>query len=100
MATLTHYVVLASILFGLGAIGFVTRRNALILFMSVELMLNSVNLLLVAFGQFRADMGGQVMVLFIYSVAAGEVAVGLAILIALFRHVQVVDVTKYRVLKW
>lgn len=100
MGELTHYIILASILFGLGAIGFVTRRNALILFMSVELMLNSVNLMLVAFSTFRADMSGQVMVLFIFAVAAAEVAVGLAILIALFRHVKSVDINKYNVLKW
>ena len=100
MATLNYYIVLASILFGLGAIGFLTRRNALILFMSVELMLNSVNMMLVAFSHFKADMAGQVMVLFIYAVAAAEVAVGLAILIVLFRHVKSVNINKYNVLKW
>ena len=100
MATLNYYIVLASILFGLGAIGFLTRRNALILFMSVELMLNSVNMMLVAFSHFRAEMAGQVMVLFIYAVAAAEVAVGLAILIVLFRHVKSVDINKFNVLKW
>jgi NADH-quinone oxidoreductase subunit K len=100
MVTLSHYVVLSSILFGLGAIGFLTRRNALILFMSVELMLNSVNLMLVSFSTYRADMSGQVMVLFIYAVAAAEVAVGLAILISLFRHVREVDISRFSVLKW
>ncbi len=100
MATLNYYIVLASILFGLGAIGFLTRRNALILFMSVELMLNSVNMMLVAFSHFRAEMAGQVMVLFIYAVAAAEVAVGLAILIVLFRHVKSVNINKFNVLKW
>jgi len=100
MAGLTEYVVLSAILFGLGAIGFLTRRNALIMFMCIELMLNAVNLSLVAFSHFRADLSGQVMVLFIFAVAAAEVAVGLAILIALFRHIQDVDVTKYNLLKW
>jgi NADH-quinone oxidoreductase subunit K len=100
MATLNYYIVLASILFGLGAIGFLTRRNALILFMSVELMLNSVNMILVAFAHFRAEMAGQVMVLFIFAVAAAEVAVGLAILIVLFRHVKSVNINKFNVLKW
>ncbi len=100
MATLNYYIVLASILFGLGAIGFLTRRNALILFMSVELMLNSVNMMLVAFSHFRAEMAGQVMVLFIYAVAAAEVAVGLAILIVLFRNVKSVNINKFNVLKW
>ncbi|NDY41470.1 NADH-quinone oxidoreductase subunit NuoK [Dissulfurirhabdus thermomarina] len=100
MVTLNHYVILAGILFGLGVIGFATRRNALVLFMCVELMLNAVNLMLTAFAEFRADMAGQVMVLFIYAVAAAEVAVGLAILIVLFRHVQDVDVNKFQLLKW
>ncbi len=100
MASLTDYVILSSILFALGAIGFVVRRNALILFMTVEMMLNAVNLMLVAFSKFRADMAGQVMVFFIYAVAAAEVAVGLAILIALFRHMRSVDITKYRLMKW
>ncbi len=98
MATLTHYIALSSILFSLGAVGFLTRRNALILFMSIELMLNAVNLMLVAFSYFRADMAGQVMVLFIYAVAAAEVAVGLAILIALFRHVKEVDINRFNIL--
>ncbi|MGQ9500097.1 MAG: NADH-quinone oxidoreductase subunit NuoK [Dissulfurimicrobium sp.] len=97
--SLNHYIVLASILFGLGIIGFVTRRNALILFMCVELMLNAVNLMLVAFSRFRADLSGQVMVLFIYAVAAAEVAVGLALLISLFRHVRTVDLNNFNILK-
>lgn len=100
MAGINEYIILACILFGLGSIGFLTRRNALILFMSVELMLNSINLLLVAFSSFKADMGGQVMVLFIFAVAAAEVAVGLAILICLFKHVRSVDINKFNVLKW
>ncbi len=97
--TLNHYILLASVLFGIGAIGFVTRRNAIILFMSVELMLNAVNLMLVAFSRFKADMAGQVMVLFIYAVAAAEVAVGLAILISLFRHMRGVDINRFNLLK-
>ncbi|MEF3168031.1 MAG: NADH-quinone oxidoreductase subunit NuoK [Deltaproteobacteria bacterium] len=100
MVTLTHYIVLSAVLFGLGAIGFAVRRNAIILFMSIELMLNAVNLSLVAFSRYRAELNGQVMVLFIYAVAAAEVAVGLAILISLFRHVREVDVTRFNILKW
>ncbi len=92
--------ILSAILFGLGAIGFLTRRNALIMFMCIELMLNAVNLSLVAFAHFRVDLSGQVLVLFIFAVAAAEVAVGLAILIALFRHVKDVDITEYNLLKW
>ena len=97
---LDQYIVLSTILFAIGALGFLTRRNALVLFMSIELMLNSVNLMLVAFSRFRADLSGQVMVLFIFAVAAAEVAVGLAILISLFRHVREVDVTRFNLLKW
>ena len=100
MAPLHHYVILSAVLFSIGAAGFVVRRNAIILFMCVELMLNAVNLSLVAFSRQRGVMDGQVMVLFIFAVAAAEVAVGLAILIALFRHVKDVDVTKFNVLKW
>lgn len=100
MPTLSHYIILSAILFGLGAAGFVIRRNALILFMSIELMLNAVNLSLVAFSRYRAELDGQVMVLFIFAVAAAEVAVGLAILISLFRHVREVDISRYNVLKW
>ncbi|HID98382.1 MAG TPA: NADH-quinone oxidoreductase subunit NuoK [Thermodesulfobacteriaceae bacterium] len=100
MAPLNHYIILATIIFSLGVIGFVTRRNALILFMSVELMLNSINLMLVAFSRFKADMAGQVMAIFIYAVAAAEVAVGLAILIAISRHIKEIDVTKFNLLKW
>ncbi len=100
MAILDHYIILACLLFGLGTIGFLTRRNALILFMCVELMLNSINLMLVSFAHQRADLGGQVMVLFIFAVAAAEVAVGLAILISLFRHIKSVDINKFNFLKW
>jgi len=100
MAGINEYIILACILFGLGIIGFLTRRNALILFMSVELMLNSINLMLTSFSAARSDMGGQVMVLFIFAVAAAEVAVGLAILICLFKHVRSVDINKFNVLKW
>ena len=100
MTGINEYIILACILFGLGVIGFLTRRNALILFMSVELMLNSINLMLVTFSASRADMGGQVMVLFIFAVAAAEVAVGLAILICLFKHMKSVDINKFDLLKW
>ncbi len=100
MAILDQYIILACLLFGLGTIGFLTRRNALILFMSVELMLNSINLMLVSFAHQRADLSGQVMVLFIFAVAAAEVAVGLAILICLFKHIKSVDINKFNLLRW
>jgi NADH-quinone oxidoreductase subunit K len=81
-----HYVLLASAIFLLGAIGFLVRRNTLVQLMSIELMLNAVNLLLVAFNrQYPANMGGQVFAFFIIAVAAAEAAVGLAIVLAFYR---------------
>ena len=84
--TIDHYVVLASVIFTLGAIGFLVRRNVLVQLMSIELMLNAVNLMLVAFNrQHMADQNGQVFAFFIIAVAAAEVAVGLAIVLAFYR---------------
>ncbi|HEY3497675.1 MAG TPA: NADH-quinone oxidoreductase subunit NuoK [Polyangiaceae bacterium] len=81
-----HYVLLASVIFVLGAIGFLVRRNTLVQLMSIELMLNAVNLLLVAFNrQYPANMSGQVFAFFIIAVAAAEAAVGLAIVLAFYR---------------
>jgi NADH-quinone oxidoreductase subunit K len=81
---------LAAALFSIGVVGVLTRRNALIVFMSVELMLNAVNLAFVAFSRLHG-VGGQVFVIFVMTVAAAEAAVGLAIVISLFRHRQTVD---------
>ncbi len=97
--TLNHYIALSVLLFGLGTLGVLVRRNTLLIFMSIELMMNAVNLMLVAFSHYKADLSGQVMVLFIYAVAAGEVAVGLAILIALFRHLKNVDINNFNIMK-
>ena len=81
-----HYVLVSSIIFGLGAIGFLVRRNALVQLMSVELMLNAVNLALVAFNrQHSSDMNGQMVSFFVIAVAAAEAAVGLAIVLAFYR---------------
>jgi NADH-quinone oxidoreductase subunit K len=82
---LQHFLVVSAILFALGLLGVVTRRNLLVLYMSLELMLNSANLALVAFSRFNNNLNGQVMVFFIITVAAAEVAVGLALIVALFR---------------
>jgi NADH-quinone oxidoreductase subunit K len=83
---LGHYLLLATVLFGLGATGFVVRRNALVVLMSVELMLNAANLALVAFNRYHAvDHGGQAFALFVVAIAAAEAAVGLAIIVALYR---------------
>ena len=89
---LTNYILLASMLFVIGVVGVFIRRNALIMFMSIELMLNAVNLLLVAFSSYRSDPNGQVFVFFIMAVAAAEVAVGLAIIVMLYRNTHSVDV--------
>jgi len=97
--TLNHYITLSVLLFCLGTLGVLVRRNALLIFMSIELMMNAVNLMLVAFSHYKADLSGQVMVLFIYAVAAGEVAIGLAILIALFRHIKNVDINNFNIMK-
>jgi NADH-quinone oxidoreductase subunit K len=87
-------------MFIIGAVGVMTRRNAIIVFMSIELMLNSVNLTLVAFSAFLGDITGQVLVFFVMTVAAAEAAIGLAIIIALFRRKQTVNLDEINILKW
>jgi NADH-quinone oxidoreductase subunit K len=90
--TLEHYLIVSGVLFSLGLAGVLLRRNALVVFMSLELMLNASNLALVAFSRFNGNLHGQVFVFFIITVAAAEVAVGLAIIVALFRRRQTVQV--------
>ena len=89
---LTWYVWLSTILFSIGVMGVLYRRNAIVIFMCVELMLNAVNLLLVAFSRFWSNPDGQVFVFFIMAVAAAEVAVGLAILMMIFRNTKSTDI--------
>ncbi len=86
MVPLNWYLMLSATVFTIGVFGFLTRRNIIIMFMSVELMLNAVNISLVAFSHFLQDMRGQILVFFIITVAAAEAAIGLAIIIALFRN--------------
>jgi NADH-quinone oxidoreductase subunit K len=86
MVPLNWYIGLSIVIFSLGVIGFLTRRNILIMLMSVELMLNAVNISLVAFSHYLQDLRGQVLVVFIITVAAAEAAIGLAILVSLFRN--------------
>ena len=95
-----QYVWLSAILFCIGVCGVLIRRNAIILFMCVELMLNAVNILLVAFSTLHQDPGGQVFVFFIMAVAAAEVAVGLAILVMVYRNITSVDINLLNKLKW
>ena len=95
-----NYILLATILFSIGVTGVLFRRNTIIIFMCIELMLNAVNLLLVAFSSMHGDPGGQVFVIFIMAVAAAEVAVGLAILVMIYRHTGSVDINSLNRLKW
>lgn len=97
---LEYYLVLSAVMFVTGAAGVLLRRNAIVIFMSIELMLNSVNLTLIAFASHLADQAGQVLVFFVMAVAAAEAAVGLAIVVALFRNRQTVQVTDINLLKW
>jgi NADH-quinone oxidoreductase subunit K len=90
---------LSAILFGIGVMGVIVRRNAIVLFMCVELMLNAVNLAFVALSPY-AGVQGQVFVFFVIAVAAAEAAVGLAIMIAVFRHRESVDVKNFSLLRW
>ena len=100
LVNINNYLILSVILFTIGVMGVLFRRNTIIIFMCIELMLNAVNLLLVAFSTMHADPGGQVMVFFIMAVAAAEVAVGLAILVMIFRNVGGVDINLLNKLKW
>ncbi len=97
--TVNHFIILSAILFSIGAIGVLVRRNPLIMFMSIELMLNAVNLSFVAFSRYLNSLDGQVFVFLILTVAAAEVAVGLAIIVALFRQREQVDVDQVNELK-
>jgi NADH-quinone oxidoreductase subunit K len=97
---LNHYILLSAIIFAIGVMGVLLRRNAIIIFMSVELMLNSVNLLLTAFSVYRGDATGQVFVFFIMALAAAEVAVGLAIIVMIYRNTNSVDINVLNRLKW
>ena len=96
---LNEFLMVSGLLFTIGFVGLLIRRNTLILFMCLEIMLNGVNLALVAFSQFNGTMDGNMMVFFIITVAAAEVAVGLAIIVALFRKRQTVFVDELKVLK-
>jgi NADH-quinone oxidoreductase subunit K len=90
--TLQHYLMVSGLLFALGIAGVVLRRNALVIFMSLEMNLNAANLALVAFARFNHNVDGQILVFFIIAIAAAEVAVGLAIIVALYRRCRTVSV--------
>jgi NADH-quinone oxidoreductase subunit K len=99
MLTVNHFIILSAILFSIGTVGVLVRRNPLVMFMSVELMLNAANLAFVAFSRYLDNLEGQVFVFLILTVAAAEVAVGLAIIVAIFRARERVDVDELNELK-
>jgi NADH-quinone oxidoreductase subunit K len=99
-APISWYVMLGAVLFTIGAIGVLVRRNVIVIFMSIELMLNAVNLVFVAFARQLHSMDGQVVVFFIMTVAAAEAAVGLAIIVAAFRNRETVNADELNLLRW
>lgn len=98
--TIEYYLVLSAFMFIVGVAGVLTRRNAIIVFMCIELMLNSANLTLVAFSSYLSSSVGQLFVFFVMTVAAAEAAVGLAIIIAIFRNKLTVNIDDINILKW
>jgi len=100
MVPLSHYLILSAFLFALGVVGVVIRRNAIVIFMCIEMMLNAVNLSFVAMARQLASLDGQVIVLFVMTVAAAEAAVGLAIIISIFRTRETINVDEINILKW
>lgn len=100
MIDLNWYLALGAVLFIIGVIGVLIRRNAIVIFMCVELMLNGVNMTLIAFSSYFGEVTGQMFVMFVLAVAAAEAVVGLAIIIAIFRNNLTVDVGKINLLRW
>jgi NADH-quinone oxidoreductase subunit K len=95
-----HYLTVSAILFALGTYGVLTRRNAIVIFMCIELMLNSVNLTFIALSRHLNNLDGQIFVFFVMAVAAAEAAVGLALMIAFYRNRETIDVDQINMLKW
>ena len=100
MVPIGHYLVLSGVLFAIGTAGVFLRRNIITILLSVEVMLNAVNLSFVAVDRFRGGVDGQIIVFFVMTVAAAEAAVGLAIVIALFRHKETLSPDAFTSLKW
>jgi NADH-quinone oxidoreductase subunit K len=100
MVPLDYYLILSAIIFAIGVTGVLIRRNLIIILMSIELMLNAVNLTFIAFSNSLGSMDGQVIVFFVMAVAAAEAVVGLAIIISVFRHRQSLDPQEMQLLKW
>jgi len=100
MTPISYYLVLSAILFAVGVAGVLIRRNVIVMFLAIELMLNAVNLTLVALGRRIGSMDGQVIVFFVMTVAAAEAAVGLAIIISIFRNRDTVNADELNLLRW
>ena len=100
MISPSQYLALAGMLFAVGVVGVLVRRNALVIFMSIELMLNAVNLTLITFARMRGTLDGQILAFFVIVVAAAEVVVGLAIIVSIFRRKQSASVDDARLFKW
>jgi NADH-quinone oxidoreductase subunit K len=100
MVPLNYYLILSAIVFVIGVVGVLIRRNLIIVLMSIELMLNAVNLTFIAFSRFLGSMEGQVVVFFVMAVAAAEAVIGLAIIISVFRHRETLDPQEMQLLKW
>lgn len=95
-----YYLILSAFMFTVGIVGVLTRRNAIVVFMCIELMLNSANLTLTTYSSYLGDVAGQLFVFFVMSVAAAEAAVGLAIIIAIYRNKLTVNIDEINILKW
>lgn len=100
MIEIDWYLALSAVLFTTGLVGVLIRRNAIVIFMCVELMLNAVNLTLISFSAYHGDVTGQILVFFSLAVAAAEAVIGLAIILAIFRNNLSVDITKVNLLRW
>jgi NADH-quinone oxidoreductase subunit K len=100
MVTLHHYLILSAVLFSLGVVGVMFRRNLIVILMSLELMLNAVNLTFIAFSRYMGSLEGQLFVLFVMVVAAAEVAVGLAVVVAIFRESGTININDVNLMKW
>jgi len=100
MITVHHYLILSAIIFSIGTFGVLTRKNAIVIFMCIELMLNSVNLTFIALSHHLGNLDGQVFVFFVMTVAAAEAAVGLALMITFFRNRESIEVDDINLMKW
>jgi NADH-quinone oxidoreductase subunit K len=100
MVPISHYLIVSVVLFSIGVLGVFTRRNAIVIFMCIELMLNAANLAFIAFSRYLDSIDGQIFVFFVMAVAAAEAAVGLGIIIALYRNRETINVDEINIMKW